>query len=142
VTGQFRYTSPTSVRVGAHRASWILTNGPIPEGQHVLHRCDNPPCVRPQHLWLGIELDNAHDRQAKGRGVRPRSGSGRHGRQDVVLHPRRPKSARIRQNVLFTLSHEAREHLENLARLEGRSMSSIVEEIILTEYAKSHPGRS
>jgi hypothetical protein len=52
----------------AHRVAWQLTNGPIPEGIDVLHRCDNPSCVRPDHLFLGTLLDNAVDRENKGRG--------------------------------------------------------------------------
>ncbi len=51
----------------AHRVSWELANGPIPDGLFVLHRCDNPPCVRPDHLFLGTTKDNADDAQAKGR---------------------------------------------------------------------------
>jgi len=51
-----------------HRVSWELTrNRPVPEGLHVLHRCDNPPCVRPSHLYVGTDLDNARDRVARGR---------------------------------------------------------------------------
>lgn len=53
------------------RLVWELTNGPIPEGLHVLHRCDNPPCVALEHLFLGTPADNAHDRDAKGRGKPP-----------------------------------------------------------------------
>ena len=51
----------------AHRVAWELTIGPIPQGMQVLHRCDNPPCVNPEHLFLGTNHDNMLDRQAKGR---------------------------------------------------------------------------
>jgi HNH endonuclease len=56
----------------AHRAAWVVSNGTIPEGKHVLHRCDNPPCVRPDHLFVGTAKDNAQDRDAKGRGRKGR----------------------------------------------------------------------
>lgn len=51
----------------AHRIAWSLVNGEIPEGMGVLHRCDNPPCCRPDHLFLGTQLDNLRDCAAKGR---------------------------------------------------------------------------
>lgn len=51
----------------AHRVSWELVNGPIPEGFQVLHRCDIRNCVRPRHLFLGKDLDNRRDCIAKGR---------------------------------------------------------------------------
>lgn len=51
----------------AHRVAYELTNGPIPKGKHVLHRCDNPPCVNPEHLFIGTQQDNNLDRDRKGR---------------------------------------------------------------------------
>lgn len=52
----------------APRVAWLLSHGPIPPGLFVLHRCDNPPCVNPDHLFLGNTMDNAQDMMAKGRG--------------------------------------------------------------------------
>ena len=50
----------------AHRLSWELAYGPIPEGVDVLHTCDIPPCILPWHLYLGTQVDNMQDMLAAG----------------------------------------------------------------------------
>lgn len=55
----------------AHRVSWVVHRGSIPDGLHVLHKCDTVQCVNPDHLFLGTNLDNIKDRTAKGRGSAP-----------------------------------------------------------------------
>jgi hypothetical protein len=59
-------------RLGAHRVVYTLIRGEIPEGFCVLHQCDNPGCVNPEHLFLGTNADNVADRNAKGRTARGR----------------------------------------------------------------------
>lgn len=56
----------------APRVAWELMCGPIPDGLCVLHDCDNPRCVRPDHLFLGTHQDNVRDKTAKGRQSRAR----------------------------------------------------------------------
>jgi hypothetical protein len=79
-----------------YRVSYVITNGPIPDGPgyhgfSVCHTCDNPRCVRPEHLFLGTHQDNMRDMHAKGRnaGASPACRRG---------HPRTPENTYTKPN--------------------------------------------
>lgn len=68
----YGHTNVNGRTAAAHRVSYELSTGPIPEGLGVLHRCDNPRCVNPAHLFLGTPADNTADMMAKQRTNNPK----------------------------------------------------------------------
>lgn len=71
--GKLKIPGPSREHIGAHRYAYEMTNAPPPAGFDVCHKCDNPPCVRPGHLFAGTRSDNMRDCVQKGR-RRDRSG--------------------------------------------------------------------
>lgn len=65
--GQIMDEWPSRKTLYAHRAAWMLANGPIPDGLVVCHKCDNPRCVNPTHLFLDTQAGNVRDSHRKGR---------------------------------------------------------------------------
>lgn len=113
----------------AHRVAWVLTRGQIPADKpHVLHHCDNPPCVRPEHLWVGTNDDNVQDKISKGRS-NPVTGErhGSHTRPDRVArgerHGSRTKPWRVPRGNR-TGSHL---HPESRPRGEGNKAAKLTE---------------
>lgn len=103
----------------AHRLAYTLTYGPIPDGLWVLHHCDNPPCCRPDHLFVGTAGDNARDRDAKGRnGPKSRPEAMRRGER----HPRARLTAEQVAEIRRRRADGVR--VSELARIFGVSITA------------------
>lgn len=87
----YGHISCTAGQVRAHRAAWALVSPdpPLTKDVHVLHRCDNPPCCNPAHLWTGTNQDNVNDCKGKGRNTRS-FGDASGARKHPELLPRGP----------------------------------------------------
>jgi len=72
--GAYGQTTVQGRSVPAHRHAWMIEHGAIPDGLLVLHKCDEPLCVRPEHLFLGSQSDNVRDAFNKGRMAQPNHG--------------------------------------------------------------------
>ena len=113
----------------AHRVAWTMERGAVPDGLCVLHRCDNPPCVNPDHLFLGTQLDNVADMIDKGRVARgDRSGRRRH----PEMYPREKLPAFTHPETVPRGEQNGQSRLTSAAVIEirrrhfgGESMPSI-----------------
>lgn len=103
----------------AHRAAWIIANGAIPEQTEVCHTCDNPPCVRPDHLFLGSHTDNMADMARKGRANnRPVVGEAHHSAKltaDGVREIRRLLAAGVARQAIARRYGVAPSQIYNIA---------------------------
>ncbi len=98
--GSFGLFSPRRRSVLAHRFSWELHRGPIPDRLCVLHDCpggDNPACVNPAHLWIGTDEDNNHDKELKGRANHATGAS-----NGACVHPERLARGEDNPNAVLT----------------------------------------
>lgn len=129
----------------AHRATWALTFGAIPASLCVLHRCDNPPCCNPAHLFLGTTADNMADKKAKQR----QATGDRHGsRTHPASRPRGDRHfARQRPDLLARGDRNgSRLHPESRPRGEQQAsarltVASVLEIRASTETLKVLAGR-
>lgn len=104
----------------AHRVAWHLINGAIPDGLHVLHKCDVKACVRPSHLFLGTHAENMADMVRKGKSgncVRPKQGE-RNGMSkftETIIREIRSKHARgALQDDLAKMYGTSQGHVSNI----------------------------
>lgn len=101
--GQFRVDGKV---MKAHRVSWMLFCGEIPGGMFVCHRCDNPRCVNPDHLFVGSQSDNMADMKVKGRGFVQSGVTWQHARPDDVLRGEDAPSVKISKSAVESIFAE------------------------------------
>lgn len=114
-------------RVGfrAHRLAFILSGGEVGEGTEVCHACDNPPCVRPDHLWIGTHTDNMRDAASKGRLV--------HVRGDA--HWSRTQPERLMRGDM----HTSKRHPEKLLRGTDHPLASVDDATVIHIWTSADP---
>ena len=96
---------------GSHRIAWAMDKGPIPDGLCVCHRCDNPPCCNPKHLYAGTKVDNAQDSIRAGTKYQPDNRGELHGMSKLtakdILEIRTSKLSQRKTANLFGVSQSS-----------------------------------
>lgn len=87
-------------RLLAHRVAWTLANGEPPGDRVIMHTCDNPQCVRPEHLVAGTAAENIADRNAKGRQAKGEAAGNAVLTEDLVIEARRLWAAGVEQKEI------------------------------------------
>lgn len=121
--GVIKYGSVKKV----HRVAWEIFVGPIPNGLNVLHKCDNPPCFNPDHLFLGTQADNVRDCCRKGRNFVPVCPSEKRARGDQNGMRKYPELMRGSRNPNAKLNDEQRQEIAT-RRIAGALRQDLAKE--------------
>lgn len=130
--------------VGAHRISFTIANGAVTEGLHVCHKCDNPGCCNPDHLFAGTAKENRNDCREKGRVARLFGDDNPSRTRPETLARGDKNGARLHPEKLARGDRSgSRLHPERLMRGEANSLSKLTESQVLSarsRYAKGESG--
>lgn len=123
--GQFALFDHGNVPASAHRIAYGLANTGIPKGMHVLHRCDNPPCCNPAHLFAGTQKDNMADKKQKGRDPRTQQTHCKRGHEFTPdnTYAKKNGSGSVGRGCRECLSFHSREYVRD--RRTARSRLSL-----------------